>query len=139
MVRLKFKHDDRFAPERSSTDMKVYVGERLTDGSCRVYIEQPETPRVRLYHRSSGVSHSPTGFEWGYGGSGPAELARALVKDVTGDQEPPAHLYQRFKFRVVGALPQAGWRLSEDEIREHLEALAEDKNQKGDSDDDEAT
>ena len=103
--------------------MKVYVGERQTDGSCRVYIEQPDTTRVRLRHRSSG-GHSPTGFEWGYGGSGPAELARALVKDVTGVEEPEARVYQRFKFRVVGGLPQDGWRLTEAEIRAALEAIA---------------
>jgi hypothetical protein len=30
------------------------------------------------------VRHSPTGFEWGYGGSGPADLARCLLLDVLG-------------------------------------------------------
>jgi hypothetical protein len=30
------------------------------------------------------VKHSPTGFEWGYEGSGPAELARCLLIDVLG-------------------------------------------------------
>jgi hypothetical protein len=110
--------------------MKVYVGERLTDGSGRVYIEQPNTNRVRLHHRTGRLSHSPTGFEWGYGGSGPAELARALVKDVTGDDEPPARVYQRFKFRVVGALPHDGWRLTEEEIRTHLAALAAEESER---------
>lgn len=36
----------------------------------------------RLRHH---VRHSPTGFEWGYGGSGPAELARCILIDVLGD------------------------------------------------------
>lgn len=29
--------------------------------------------------------HSPAGFEWGYHGSGPAELARCLLIDALGD------------------------------------------------------
>jgi hypothetical protein len=30
------------------------------------------------------VRHSPTGFGWGYGGSGPADLARSLLIDALG-------------------------------------------------------
>jgi hypothetical protein len=30
------------------------------------------------------VKHSPTGFSWGYGGSGPADLARCLLIDALG-------------------------------------------------------
>ena len=29
--------------------------------------------------------HSPAGFNWGYGGSGPADLARSLLIDALGD------------------------------------------------------
>src|SRR5512135_81505 len=28
------------------------------------------------------VKHSPTGFSWGYGGSGPADLALSILRDV---------------------------------------------------------
>ena len=31
------------------------------------------------------VRHSPTGMEWGYGGSGPADLSRSLLIDALGD------------------------------------------------------
>lgn len=31
------------------------------------------------------VRHSPTGFAWGYGGSGPADLARSLLAAALGD------------------------------------------------------
>lgn len=31
------------------------------------------------------VRHSPTGFGWGYGGSGASELARCLLLDALGD------------------------------------------------------
>lgn len=47
---------------------------------------------VRAYDLRSGwgeplrhvVKHSPAGFEWGYEGSGPADLARSLLIDVLG-------------------------------------------------------
>jgi hypothetical protein len=31
-------------------------------------------------------NHSPTGFGWGYGNSGPAQLALAFLKDAVGDE-----------------------------------------------------
>jgi hypothetical protein len=48
--------------------------------------------------------HSPDGFEWGYCGSGPAQLALALLCDATGNDELAKDLYQRYKFKFV-----AGW------------------------------
>ena len=55
----------------------------------------------RRYGRSIPVStcdkHSPTGFEWGYVGSGPAQLSLALLADALGDDERAQDLYQQFK------------------------------------------
>jgi hypothetical protein len=49
-------------------------------------------------------NHSPTGFEWGYAGSGPAQLALAILADALGDDERAARLHQRFKFKVIAPL-----------------------------------
>lgn len=46
-------------------------------------------------------NHSPTGFAWGYGGSGPAQLALAILYEVTGNKELSLRYYQRFKNEVV--------------------------------------
>jgi hypothetical protein len=46
-------------------------------------------------------NHSPDGFNWGYGGSGPSQLALAVLLAVTGN---PGH-YQEFKWRIIAALP----------------------------------
>jgi hypothetical protein len=55
--------------------------------------------------------HSPAGFNWGYGGSGPSELARAILWDYLGERPHPA-LYQDFKRDVVARFPIAeGWQL----------------------------
>ena len=63
------------------------------------------------------VNHSPTGFAWGYQGSGPAQLAFALLYHVTKDKETSQRFYQRFKADVIGAMPREGnWKLSYNDI-----------------------
>jgi len=47
-------------------------------------------------------NHSPDGFNWGYGGSGPAQLALAIVLAITGKADG----HQKFKWEVIAALPQ---------------------------------
>jgi hypothetical protein len=49
-------------------------------------------------------NHSPDGFAWGYGGSGPAQLALAIMLKVT-TREQAIQLYQRFKASFIAALP----------------------------------
>jgi Family of unknown function (DUF6166) len=49
-------------------------------------------------------NHSPTGFSWGYGGSGPSQLALAILADFTGDDELALELYQAFKWDVIAKL-----------------------------------
>ena len=57
--------------------MTNYQGWRDADGTARVTVDmEPLDPRLDL------ANHSPTGFEWGYGGSGPAQLALALLADA---------------------------------------------------------
>ena len=52
--------------------------------------------------------HSPTGFEFGYGGSGPAELALCILTDYLGREEANEY-YQRFKWQFIA--PMKGIRL----------------------------
>jgi uncharacterized protein DUF6166 len=90
--------------------MKTYVGRRNPDGLCSVQVNgHPLRLRLDL------SNHSPTGFEWGYGGSGPAQLALALLADVIDDDEALA-LHQDFKFRLVGRMPHGGFTLTEADI-----------------------
>jgi len=56
--------------------------------------------------RSQAVyNHSPDGFNWGYGGSGPAQLALALLLEAT-DKFNSQRYYQDFKFAVVSHLDE---------------------------------
>ena len=97
--------------------MKRYVGRRNGTAADVTVDGVPLNPRLDLWN------HSPTGFEWGYAGSGPAQLALALLADCLGDDEAAVELHQEFKSAVVAGLSFAGWTLTEDEIRETVEAM----------------
>ena len=92
---------------------QFYVGRRDPNGKCRVQIDGAERLKLRL----DLATHSPTGFEWGYGGSGPAQLALAILADALGDDKAALALHQAFKFRVIGALPRdQAWRLEMSDV-----------------------
>lgn len=52
-------------------------------------------------------NHSPDGFAWGYGGSGPSQLALALLLHHGLNEEEAVKHHQAFKFDTVAAWPQA--------------------------------
>ncbi len=86
---------------RSPYDCAVQV---VHDGDVH-----PLNPRLDLR------DHSPTGLEWGYGGSGPAQLALAILAQVVGDERALA-LYQDYKWDVVTALPYASWTITSEQV-----------------------
>lgn len=51
-------------------------------------------------------NHSPDGFNWGYGGSGPSQLALAILLKFFPKEIASAQ-YQKFKWDVIAALPQS--------------------------------
>lgn len=56
-------------------------------------------------------NHSPDGFAWHYNGSGPAQLALAVLLEET-DEKTAQKLYQEFKSRVIANLPEKEWSFS---------------------------
>ena len=107
---------------------RTYIGVRTFRGQggavASVLVEQAGT-RTPLRHVPV---HSPTGLEWGYGGSGPADTALAILLDATGEanllprsafrfplskrarvaleKTRSYSLYQHFKWQVVARLPK---------------------------------
>ena len=49
------------------------------------------------------INHSPDGFMWGYGGSGPAQLALAILLEYLS-QEKAQKYHQQFKWEVIAKL-----------------------------------
>lgn len=99
--------------------MKHYEGRREGHGVIVTVDGRPLNPRLDLWN------HSPTGFEWSYCGSGPAQLALAILADHLTDDEQALVFYQRFKWAVVVELPRRRWTLSSQEIDRVLQNLRE--------------
>ena len=55
-------------------------------------------------HSQKVWNHSPDGFSWGYGGSGPAQLALAVCLKLLPKDEAMKR-YQDFKRSVIAGLP----------------------------------
>jgi len=89
---------------------------------------------IYLKERREMAQHSQ-GLEWGYGGSGPAQLALALLMDTLEDADHyvgardiwgekfnekaewvMSH-YQKFKWEVVCQLDRKGFSLPQEEVR----------------------
>lgn len=112
-------------------------------------LKLPPTPKGRTYHfrrnlagdpeifaeREGGCQHyvrhichhSPTGMEYGYGGSGPADCARSVLADCVG-LALADRLYQEFKFAVISEIDQRkGGAINETAIRDWVAKRLEPK------------
>lgn len=102
----------------------VYVIQRTPAGVACTVDGKALDPRLDLWN------HSPTGFECGYGGSGPAQLALAILAHCCGD-DLAVKYHQAFKWAVVGALPREGGTLTAHFVRSVLSQLqAERENER---------
>ena len=82
--------------------MKIYIGNRESDG-CHVY----ENGREILLEPSYSLrQHSPTGFEWGYNGSGPHQLSLAILLDFTNNETRALQYYRQFVTDFVSQVDQ---------------------------------
>jgi hypothetical protein len=127
-------HLDPIGKERRS-DIPLHVPPIAPEDSLLFHRDENGNPRVFLLSRTGGeegrvveilfdpryVRHSPNGFEWGYGGSGPAELARYLTYGVARYSELPRDQwgkldYQLVKQKVVACIPRHGGMCSAREI-----------------------
>jgi hypothetical protein len=99
-----------------NTDSKRYVGLADREGLDNVIVHVirngvPDTAYDLPLHIEIR-EHSPTGFAWGYWGSGPAQLALAIcydyLCDMRGDKvvarAEALEIYQTFKERVIAKL-----------------------------------
>lgn len=116
---------------------KTYLGQRPADdeiGDCRVTVI---TESGRAYPLPRVMHHSPTGFEWGYGGSGPADLALSILNDHFANDpqtvkifrghcaERAWRLHQTFKFQMLIELPYDRWKMTTDQIDAWLALVGE--------------
>lgn len=109
--------------------MRTYIADRRRFGTTVLAVEEFEGRRHEkpLKHFAR---HSPAGFEWGYPGSGPADLALALCADAMGAIEPAFAVYQDFKWQVVALLPFSGWTIEQQAVLDVIARIREEAAEK---------
>ena len=98
--------------------MSYYEGRRTKMGAAVTVDGHMLDPRLDLRN------HNSTGFEWGFCGSGPAQLALAILADHLDDDQEALEFYQRFKWAVVAGLP-GRWTLTSRDIDAVLHTIRE--------------
>ncbi len=79
-------------------------------------IPYTNVPHTKMYH-------SPTGYEWGYCGAGPADFALNILHQFT-DPRTADRLHQEFKEAFIAVLPPEGGRIDGEDIRAWLRVRA---------------
>jgi len=84
--------------------MKGYIsGKRERNGDVTIRVDGRRLdPAASLALRN----HSPTGFEWGYSGSGPAQTSLAVLLDLGASKEDAQKHYQDFKSDFIATQPR---------------------------------
>ena len=104
------------AREQRNADDSIVITPTITDGYAGARGPGGTVKVVRIRNGVQEplrhlVHHSPDGFNWGYGGSGPADLARSIIGDVLGTTDPEPEIYQEFKRDFIAGLYQNQWEI----------------------------
>lgn len=99
----------------------TFNGTRLKEGT-EVNIVVDGVSRPLPFHLAV-QPHSPDGFEWGYGGSGPSQLALAMCVELLGPQEA-LKVYLRVKDHLIAPIQAKNWKIRAGEILEVVEQEA---------------
>ncbi len=79
----------------------------------------------KLKNSHRGQQKSPTGFAWGYSGSGPAALAHSILTHFAGDGIADQH-FQAFKSQRIATLKKdRPFTITDVEINNFLESVGE--------------
>ncbi|MXV73208.1 hypothetical protein F4Z99_02885 [Candidatus Poribacteria bacterium] len=81
--------------------MKVIRGRKSIVGCIVELTEEGYTTQLSLEKSLQVVDHAPDGFQWGYNGSGPAQLSAAILYEVTSNEDLARQYYQIFKHDQV--------------------------------------
>lgn len=107
--------------------MKTYRGERRKDGQAMVTVSSEPGVELALDPGFRWVRHSPTGFEWGFAGSGPAQLAFAVLFDhFDGDAGRAMLYYQDFKRATIARIHTNQWQLTSADIEATLNDIRQE-------------
>jgi hypothetical protein len=98
--------DRRAGPRRSTARASMMHVEAFHDGDFPSAVVLVDGERLDPGLSQDVWNHSPDGFAWGYNGSGPAQLALALLLQAGLHPDVAVRLHQQFKREFIVARPQ---------------------------------
>ena len=99
--------------------MTVYSGRKVDSGVGHQKVMINGVRELSPKPSQDVYNHSPDGFNWGYGGSGPAQLALAILLDVTRDPEIAQKYHQEFKWEFVATWGES-WSIDDVQVSNWL-------------------
>jgi len=112
---------EKWVPVGGIRDDNVYEGNHNPSVSPKHWYQVRKNGRKFSHERSLKIrSHSPCGFAWAYGGSGPSQLALAILLEETQDKVLAQQAYQDFKSEVIAGLSEPYWRMTSDDVEAWL-------------------
>lgn len=98
-----------------------------TASTREVYYQFDQGQPVELPLCLDIADKSPTGPNWGYNGSGPAQLSIALLAHYFREYSDPLEMIQRYSFAfkevVIANLKDDTWVLPDEEFDRHLRTI----------------
>lgn len=113
---------------KTTDHLKIYFGNRINQGvgGQRVMVEDHEKGKTyQIDPRNDLRNHSPDGLNWGYGGSGAAQCALAILAHCVGD-ELAQEFYQDFKWNFVSKWGKS-WFISNRDIKVWIKNCQEER------------
>jgi hypothetical protein len=108
---------------RRITVQRDYIGYRGV-GGAKVYVTTNGGETLQqLAPRNDLRNHCPDGFQWGYGGPGPAQLALAILADLLGDDELALQSYQRVMGTLIAPIQSDSFHLTEGQVWAHFHTV----------------
>ena len=103
--------------KKEVSKLRIYKGYRIQNqigGLVEVHDSEGNFEKLPV---NESLYQGDDGFEWGYGGAGPRQLAFSLLYDVTQNSVLAARNAQDFKWDVLARIPmEDDWKLTTEEI-----------------------
>ena len=119
---IRKRLEEGLAPPGANPREEVcYRGSRQKDqGAIVEMMYQDRGCQGTLEPRNDLWNHSPDGFEWGYAGSGPAQLALAILAQHTLDDRYAVRRHQDFKREVISHIRDNYWLIRGEEVADWI-------------------
>ena len=110
--------------EQESKQLRLFDVPPIKAKRGQLLFMRDKSGNVMTNVRHRWAMHSPSGFEWGYEGSGPADLALNILLMIA-DRRTAEIWHQTFKHDVIAKLPYEGGSMTIDEVRDWLKKAKE--------------